>query len=110
MDSDLAESVDALKQAFDRRHVPIQLGRADPALVDELKAKLGITRRYRDFLLDASGSRGWPIGAAVTTLFVEGTPHERGEVDPSAPKRPEPPLTEHPLVKHYGLPLEALAT
>lgn len=52
MDSDLAESVDALKQAFDRRHVPIQLGRADPALVDELKAKLGITRRYRDFLLE----------------------------------------------------------
>lgn len=51
MDSDLAESVDALKQAFDRRHIPIQLGRADPALVDELKAKLGITRRYRDFLL-----------------------------------------------------------
>jgi alkanesulfonate monooxygenase SsuD/methylene tetrahydromethanopterin reductase-like flavin-dependent oxidoreductase (luciferase family) len=51
LDSDLAESVDALKQAFDRRHVPIQLGRAVPALVDELKAKLAITRRYRDFLL-----------------------------------------------------------
>lgn len=51
MDSDLAESVDALKQAFDRRHVPIQLSGADPALVEELKAKLGIPRRYRDFLL-----------------------------------------------------------
>ena len=26
-----------------------------------------------------------------------------------APKRPAPPLEEHPLVKHYGLPVEGLA-
>jgi len=51
LDSDLAESVDALKQAFDRRRVPIQLGRATPALIEELKVKLAIPRRYRDFLL-----------------------------------------------------------
>ena len=33
-------------------------------------------------------------GAAVTTLFVEGTPFERGELDPNAPKRPVPPLED----------------
>jgi pyrroloquinoline-quinone synthase len=64
---------------------------------------------YRAFLDDATQHRGWEAAAAVTTLFVEGTPYERGELDPTKPKRPESPLTEHPLVKHYGLPLENLA-
>ena len=45
----------------------------------------------------------------MTTIFLEGTAHERGELDPAAPKRPEPPLEQHPLVVHYGLPLDALA-
>src|SRR6185295_13758372 len=39
----------------------------------------------------------------------EGTEHERGEIDPAAPRRPAPPLEQHPLVVHYGLPLESLA-
>lgn len=52
---------------------------------------------------------GWAVACAVTTIFLEGTDHERGELDPDAPKRPAPPLEEHPLVKHYGLPLDALA-
>jgi pyrroloquinoline quinone (PQQ) biosynthesis protein C len=64
---------------------------------------------YRDFLDEATLDSGWEIGAAVTTLFVEGTKFERGEIDPAAEKRPAPALEEHPLVKHYGLPLEDLA-
>src|SRR5690606_17141702 len=52
---------------------------------------------------------GWEVSAAVTTIFVEGTQYERGEVEPDAPKRPILPLEQHPLVVHYGLPLEALA-
>jgi len=56
-----------------------------------------------------SKARGWEVAAAVTTIFVEGTPYERGEIDASAPKRPAPPLEQHPLVVHYGLPLDALA-
>jgi pyrroloquinoline-quinone synthase len=66
-------------------------------------------RRYRDFLDAATTRQGWSVAAALTTLFLEGSPHERGELDASAPKRPAPPLEEHPLVKHYGLPLERLA-
>jgi pyrroloquinoline-quinone synthase len=64
---------------------------------------------YRDCLDEWTMGRGWEPAAAVTTLFLEGTPYERGEIDASAPKRPQPPLEEHPLVKHYGLPLEQLA-
>lgn len=65
--------------------------------------------RYRAALDDATQRRGWAAAAAVTTLFLEGTAYERGELDPSAPRRPEPPLEEHPLVRHYGCPVEALA-
>jgi pyrroloquinoline quinone (PQQ) biosynthesis protein C len=66
-------------------------------------------RRFRDELDDATQSRGWEVAAAITTLFLEGTPYDRSVLDPSAPKRPEPPLSDHPLVKHYGLAIEHLA-
>lgn len=65
--------------------------------------------RYRDVLDESTLAAGWEIAAAVSTLFIEGTAHERGELDPGAPRRPTPPLEEHPLVVHYGLPLEHLA-
>jgi hypothetical protein len=65
--------------------------------------------RYRATLDDLTQRRGWEVAATVTTIFLEGTEHERGEIDPNAPKRPAPPLERHPLVVHYGLPLEALA-
>lgn len=64
---------------------------------------------YRAWLDEATQSLGWEVATAVVTIFIEGTAHERGELDPSVPKRPAPPLREHPLVVHYGLPLEALA-
>ena len=64
---------------------------------------------YRALLDELTEHGVWETAAAVTTLFVEGTDHERGELDPTAPRRPAPPLEEHPLVRHYGLPLEALA-
>ncbi len=64
---------------------------------------------YRAFIDAATTARGWAVAAAVTTIFLEGTAYERGELDPNAPRRPERPLAEHPLVVHYGLPLERLA-
>lgn len=64
---------------------------------------------YRAFLDEATQGRGWAVAAAITTLFLEGTPYDRSVLDPNAPARPEPPLAEHPLVVHYGLPLESLA-
>ncbi len=69
---------------------------------------LPASARYRAFL-DAATASDWDVGAAVTTLFVEGTRYERGELEPDAPKRPQPPLEKHPLVEHYGLSVDALA-
>src|SRR3954469_19605079 len=88
-------------------------------------------QRFRALLDDYTQRRGWAQAAAVTTIFLEGTEHERGELDPApparppppparpepdrggappaAPRRPAPPLERHPLVVHYGLPVEALA-
>ncbi|MCB9709092.1 MAG: iron-containing redox enzyme family protein [Myxococcales bacterium] len=65
--------------------------------------------RYRSYLDEATFHKGWEIAAAVTTLFIEGTPYDRGELDPVAKRRSMPPLEEHPLVRHYGLPIDALA-
>ena len=70
---------------------------------------LPAARAYRDALDELTQHRGWACACAVVTIFIEGTDHERGELDPLAPKRPAPPLEQHPLVVHYGLPLDALA-
>jgi pyrroloquinoline-quinone synthase len=66
------------------------------------------SRRYRDILDHYTENQGWESAAAVTTLFIEGTSWERGELDRNAPRRPMPPLDKHPLHVHYGLPLEFL--
>jgi pyrroloquinoline-quinone synthase len=65
-------------------------------------------RAYRTLLDELTQRCGWEVAATVTTIFIEGTAYERGEVDPDAPKRPEPALSEHPLHRHYGLALEYL--
>jgi hypothetical protein len=51
LDSDLAESISALRNSFERRKVPVQWGKADPSVVEELRSKLRIVRRFREFLL-----------------------------------------------------------
>jgi hypothetical protein len=68
---------------------------------------LGAAADYRAFLDEATQRRGWAVAAAVTTIFLEGTPNERAELAGEVP--PPAPLSEHPLVRHYGLPLESLA-
>jgi hypothetical protein len=79
----------------------------DLSRFDEV-ALLPAAKRYRAFLDETTLRGGWEAGAAVTTLFVEGTAHERGELDPTVPRRPTPALEDHPLVRHYGLPLTHL--
>ncbi|MFO0759099.1 MAG: SMI1/KNR4 family protein [Byssovorax sp.] len=50
MDSDLAESVAALKEIFARRAIPATFGKADPAVVESLRKTLRIPARFRAFL------------------------------------------------------------
>lgn len=97
-------------------------GRPHPELFLEIPDGLGMdlerfrqvellpaARAYRGQLDAATVQQGWATAVAVTTLFLEGTPYERHLFDPDAPARPEPPLEAHPLVVHYGLPVERLA-
>src|SRR5262245_5973302 len=50
----------------------------DLARFDDV-ALLPAARAYRELLDDCTQHRGWEVAAAVTTLFLEGTPYERGE-------------------------------
>jgi pyrroloquinoline-quinone synthase len=70
---------------------------------------LPAARRYRDFLDQATQHYGWDIAVAVVTIFIEGTKDERAAIDQANQVASPPPLQEHPLVKHYGLPLKYLA-
>ncbi len=53
MDSDLADAVEGLKTAFQKRKIECSFGKADKALVEDLKKKLRVPSRYRAFLLAA---------------------------------------------------------
>ena len=113
---------DLIENVYEEETGGLHAGRPHPELFLEYPRGLGMelarfehvellpaSAAYRAFLDRITLSAPWELGAAVTTLFVEGTAFERGEVDPSAPRRPVPPLEDHPLVRYYGLPLERLA-
>jgi pyrroloquinoline-quinone synthase len=100
----------------------IAAGRPHPELFLEYPRGLGMdlqrfaaiellpaSAAFRSVLDDLTQHHGWQVAAAVVTLFLEGTRYERGELDPGAPRRPVEPLERHPLVVHYGLPLDGLA-
>jgi hypothetical protein len=50
VDSDLAESVTALKDIFSRRGIPARFGKAEPSLVEDVRKSLRVPARYRAFL------------------------------------------------------------
>jgi hypothetical protein len=50
VDSDLAESVAALKDIFARRGIPATFGKAEAPVVEELRKTLRVPARYRAFL------------------------------------------------------------
>jgi pyrroloquinoline-quinone synthase len=70
---------------------------------------LPAAHEYRRFLDEATQHYGWEIAAAVVTIFIEGTKDERSVIDLATQKISPPPLEDHPLVKHYGMPIEHLA-
>jgi pyrroloquinoline-quinone synthase len=64
---------------------------------------------YRSVLDKLSAESPWQIGAAVLTVFVEGSKHERLELEGRREHLPvEEAIREHPLVKHYGVPPEKM--
>jgi pyrroloquinoline-quinone synthase len=66
-------------------------------------------KRYRDFLRARSAAQPWQAGLALLTVFVEGSVNERAELEGSfVRRRGDEAVREHPLVKFYGCPLEAM--
>ena len=57
MDSDLAEAIDGLKSVFSQRKIWVEFTKAPAEVVEGLKKKYKIPRRYRDFLLGANPSQ-----------------------------------------------------
>jgi pyrroloquinoline quinone (PQQ) biosynthesis protein C len=69
---------------------------------------------YREHLDRTSRDEPWVVGAAVLTLFVEGSANERRELaalsGPAAtPAEIEASLHKHPLVRFHGVDPAALA-
>jgi hypothetical protein len=66
-------------------------------------------KQYRSVLDTLTQQRGWAVAAAVVTVFIEGTANEREVLFPPPGGTPPARLEAHPLVVHYGLPVECLA-
>jgi pyrroloquinoline quinone (PQQ) biosynthesis protein C len=70
---------------------------------------LPASARYRAFLDEVSAASPWVVGAAVLTIFVEGSVHERAEIEGARALPPlEQAIAAHPMVRHYGCPPEAM--
>jgi hypothetical protein len=113
---------DLIENVYEEETGGLVAGRPHPVLFLEYPRGLGMdlsrfenvellpaAAAYRGVLDDLTRRRGWEVAAAVTTIFIEGTPYERGELDAQAARRPEDALEDHPLVRHYGLSVEFLA-
>ena len=99
----------------------LSLGRSHPELFLAMMEGLGFnakefesvrllpaSRTYRAWLDAVSNRRDWVVGAAVLTIFVEGSINDRREIQhPSKPKSKdeiEAAIARHPLVRHHGAP------
>lgn len=70
-------------------------------------------KRYRDFLDEMSWKAPWQRGAAVLTLFVEGSVNERAELAAGPGRKKsseeiEAAIAKHPLVRFHRVDPEAM--
>jgi hypothetical protein len=66
-------------------------------------------RSYRDYLRERAASTPWQAAVALLTIFVEGSVNERAELAGTFVRASgEAAVHDHPLVKHYGCPPEAM--
>ena len=69
---------------------------------------LPASRRYRAWLDRISTHRDWVVGAAVLTIFVEGSIQDRHELrkspKPKTRQEVEAYVRQHPLVRNQGVP------
>src|SRR4029079_9227870 len=88
---------DLIENVYEEETGGLVAGRPHPVLFLEYPRGLGMdlsrfdavellpaAAHYRGVLDDVTQKRGWEVAAAVTTIFIEGTPYERGELDAKA--------------------------
>ncbi len=75
-------------------------------------ALLPATRRYRTWLDRMSDHKDWVVGAAVLTIFVEGSANDHKEMSrsacPKTPKEISAKIKGHPLVTYHGVKPQAM--
>lgn len=102
----------------------LSMGVSHPDLFLEMMEGLGFTREtlesvspplepeardYRRFLERVAAEPPWQVGAAVLTIFVEGSRHERDELAGARDEKPvEEAIRAHPMVACYGCPPERM--
>jgi pyrroloquinoline-quinone synthase len=85
------------------------LGFEPQALADDDSRLHPAALRYRDFLRDRASGPPWQAAVALLTIFVEGSVNERAELAGTfVRRRGEDAVREHPLVKLYGCPPDAM--
>ena len=101
----------------------LSFGVPHPELFLEMMSGLGFSREqlesteglrpeaiaYRAFLDKVSAAAPWIVGAAVLTIFVEGSVHERAELAGTRQRADADEVVhKHPMVVHYGCPPERM--
>jgi pyrroloquinoline quinone (PQQ) biosynthesis protein C len=91
----------------------LSFGMSHPELFLRMMEGVGLARARMtslDPLLDrVSAAPPWIVGAAVLTIFVEGSVHERAEREGRRELLPvEEAIRQHPLVKFHGCPPDAM--
>jgi len=108
---DLAENL------YEEETGGLSVGRSHPELFLYLMEGLGFkqeafinvrllpaSRRYRNWVDKITSDGTWLEGAAVTTIFVEGSINDRRELDPASHVNPidiNQKIRDHPLVKFH---------
>ncbi len=73
---------------------------------------LPATQRYRTWLERISSEKDWVVGAAVLTIFVEGSVNDRVELTqgakPKSSKQIAKKIRTHPLVVYHHVPSQAM--
>jgi pyrroloquinoline-quinone synthase len=85
------------------------LSRAQFDAIDEDAWLAPEARAYREFLREGASRAPWQAAVALTTIWIEGSVHERAELAGThARRRGEEAIARHPLVVHYGCPTSAM--
>lgn len=85
MDSDLADAVEGLKAVFQRRKIECSFGKADKALVEDLRKKLRVPSRYRSFLLAADPLKVETVTPVERVRLLPAAELERAQAQVTAP-------------------------